>query len=551
MPLRLKSVTRSLACPAICAVLLAQTPVVKQAATPLAAGSQVSGQLSASPPSPQPPARTDCAADGSVVNSITREPVVRARVIFNGGGTSYTTTTDGSGRWAMTNVACGAGQLTVSRPGFLTYNGAPRGGGIFRGFSLSPGSPAHDLAIELTPQAVAWGKVQDSDGDPIQNAQVALLALRIVDGKPRFQQSGQSMTNDLGEYRISSIAQGKYVVCVHQQQTSNVVQLSTQTIPVDSCYPGPLEAGAASAMQLPAGRDNKVDFTVNQVVPVHVRGTISGMPEGRGVGINLIRRNINSDFGGNLPGAVRGNTFDFRVPPGSYMVTADYYEAGKRLVARVPIDVGSADLDNVAVHLDSGIALGGIVHVASQSQPPAALPPFGITLRPAEPVNNTTGVKWSADHTTFNLNDVIPGTYRLDVFPPGPYYVKSVTLGGQDMLGPEATIGPGSGPIEITLAADGGTIEGDVVDSAGQPSVATVMLVRGPRATSVTVPPTGHFRMPDLGPGDYMIYAWDDGTQVQYGVPEWMRRYAGGGLPVSVSAGQTSQIKLTRQQAPE
>jgi hypothetical protein len=174
-----------------------------------------------------------------------------------------------------------------------------------------------------------------------------------------------------------------------------------------------------------------------------------------------------------------------------------------------------------------------------------------MMLRPEESVNSTSQMKWDSDHRSFTLNEMVAGNYRLQVFPPASFYVKSATLGGQDILNSDVTIAPGAGPIVVTLRDDGGSIEGDVVDSSGQPAVAGVMLVQGTRATTVNVPPSGHFKIPNVGPGDYMIYAWDDPTQVQYSVPEWMRRYAGGGLPVSVSSGQNSQVKLTRQQAPE
>jgi len=541
----MRSALKPLVVAVAAAGLLAQQPVVRQA------GNQITGQIGGAP-APQPPVRSDCAADGLVVNSITHEPIIRAHVSFNSAGTNYIATTDGGGRWEMTNIACAGGQLTASRPGFLTNNGAGRGGIVpMRLVKPEPGSPVHDLTIELVPQAVAWGKVQDSDGDPVPNVQVVLLALRVTEGKPRFSQSLGAQTNDLGEYRIANVAPGKYLVCAHQNQPGNIVPSSAQTITVESCYPGPLENGAASAMQFPAGRENKVDFTLNQLVPVHVRGTISGLPEGRGVGVNLVRRNINSDYGGNFPGNIRGGAFDFRVPPGSYVLTADYFEAGKRLTARVPVEAGNSDIDNIEVHLDSGFTVNGVVHAVSQSGKAATLPQFGIALRAAEPVNGTSQLKWDADHTTFAFHDMLAGNYRLDVFPPAPYYVQSAMLGGQDMVGAEVAISPGAGPIVLTLSDDGGSVEGDVVDANGQPCAASVMLVRGPRATIMNVTPTGHFRLANVAPGDYMIYAWDDATQVQYAAPEWMRRYAGGGLPVSVSAGQNSQIKLTRQQVPE
>lgn len=430
---------------------------------------------------PAPPSSFDCAADGTVVNAMTGEPIARAHVNVTAGGTTYSANTDSSGSWALSNVACAVGQLIVTRPGFLQNagNGA-RAGVAIRPLTLVSGSPVHDLKTQLTPQSVAFGKVLDDQGDPVMSAQVSVLGSRVVDGRSRFQQTGSGMTNDLGEYRIANLARGKYILCAHFNQPNTQMQSQSQTIAADTCYPGPPESGVASAMDLPAGRETKVDFTLNQVVPVHVRGSVSGLPEGRGIGVNLIKRGVNSDSGGNLPGAVRDGRFDFRVPPGSYMLTADYFEAGKRLTARVPIDAGSSDIDNVAVHLDSGFTVTGIVRVISQSSQThtASMPQFGVNLRSAEPATGTGLLKWETDHTSFAINDMVPGSFRLDVFPPPPFYVKSATLAGQDIMNNEVPISQAAGPIEIVLRDDSGSIEGDVVDAGGQPIAAGILLLR-------------------------------------------------------------------------
>jgi hypothetical protein len=317
----------------------------------------------------------------------------------------------------------------------------------------------------------------------------------------------------------------------------------------DSCYPGPVDGGVASAMDLPAGREAKVDFTLAQVPAVHVRGSISGLPAGRGIGVNLVNRGV--EFFGIPTGSVRDGKFDFRVPPGSYMLTADYFEAGKRLAARVPIDAGASDVDNVAVHLDAGFTVTGAVRIESQSQQTAAPRQFGISLRPSEPLTGAGQLKWGADGASFAFNDVLPGGYRLTVFPPPPYYVRSATLAGQDVLNTDVQISQAAGPIEIVLRDDGGSIEGDVVDAAGQPAAAGILLMRDTiRVASQMSQPNGHFKLQNLPPGDYTIYAWDDPNEVEYADPEWMRRYGGSGVAVTVTAGQNAQIKLTEQLVP-
>jgi hypothetical protein len=494
---------------------------------------------------PSPPTSFECAADGAVVNSVTGEPIARAHVnvIIPNGAASYSTVTDSSGKWALANMGCALTVVQVTRPGFLQNQPVST-----RRVTLVSGSPAHDVKMELVPQSVAWGKVLDDQGDPVQGAQVTAMTTRVVDGRPQFQQTGSGMTNDLGEYRIANLARGKYIFCANLNQRNGP---QFQTITADTCYPGPIEGGVASAMDLPAGRESKVDFTLHEVPAVHVRGIITGLPEGRGsAGVNLVKRS-GANLGGNyaVPGAIGAGKFDFRVPPGSYMLTSDYFDSGKRLTARVPIDVGNADIDNEVVHLDSGFSVTGIVRVVSQAGQTTSRQ-FPVNLRPSEPGSNTGQMKWDADHTSFTVNEMVPGSYRLDVNPPPPFYVKSATLGGQDLLNNEVPISQGAGPIEILLRDDSGSIEGDVVDANGQPVRSGIMLLRGTiRLANVVT--EAHFKLQSLAPGDYTIYAWDDPNEVQYADPDWMRRNGGGGLAVTVAAGQNQQIKLTRQLVPE
>jgi hypothetical protein len=496
---------------------------------------------------PPPPTSFDCAADGAVVNSVTGEPIVRAHVtVTPNGAAGYSTITDSSGRWALSNIGCAAGVLQVTRPGFLSN--PP--GGAFRRLTLISGSPVHDLKTELVPQSVALGKVLDDQGDPVMGAQVTTLASHVVDGRPRFQQTAFSTTNDLGEYRIAGLSRGKYILCVHLNQPA--LQTASQTIAADTCYPGPLEGGAAGAMDLPAGRESKVDFSLTEVPAVHVRGTVTGLPEGRGSGINLVKRGI--DLGGNygnIPGTVRDGKFDFRVPPGSYMLSADYFDSGKRLTGRVPVDAAGADIDNIIVHLDSGFTVTGVVRVESQSGRTTP-PQFGVNLRPSEPGSNTGQMKWEPDHTSFAISEMVAGSFRLDANPPAPFYVKSATLAGQDILNNEVSISQAAGPIEILLRDDGGTVEGDVADANGQPVSAGIMLLRGAiRVANLMSQPSGHFKIQSVAPGDYTIYAWDDPNEVEYAEPDWMRRNGGGGMAVTVTAAQNQQIKLTLQLVPQ
>lgn len=483
------------------------------------------------------PTSFDCSIDGSVLSSVTGEPIVRAHVTLQGPGTA-STVTDASGRWSLSNVGCATTQVMASRVAFLSSG---------RDVTLVSGSPMHDVTVKLLPQSVLLGKVVDDQGDPVMGVQIVLVRLRVLNGNAVFQHAGLSgNTNDLGEYRIPGLVAGKFIVCA---SLPNSPPRSDNMIFAETCYPGPPDSGAASALELAPGQEAKVDFALNPVPAVHVRGTVTGLPEGRGVGITLNPRRETGGLSANSP--IRERRFDFRVGPGSYMLAADYFEAGKHLTARVPAEVGSLDIDNLAVTMDTPFVMTGSVRIQDQSRQPEKTMQFGISLQPSERTSGAGPIKWDPNGSSFSFSDVLPGTYRLQTFPPAPFYVKSATLAGQDILTSEFTVSQSAGPIEIVVADDGGSIEGDLVNANGEAVHGGILAMRDGKTSMAGSDQGGHFKLQNLAPGDYRIYAWDDPSQVPYADTEWMRRYAGSGSDVTVSSGQSSQVKLTLQNVPQ
>lgn len=479
------------------------------------------------------PANSDCAIDGSVVNALTGEPIVRARVTLQGPN-PVSATTDAAGKWTLTGVPCAPLQLAATRPGFLPYFT------VNNMATFGSGSPAHDVKIEMTPQSVFVGKVIDDQGDPVTGAAVAALKAGVMNGKITFQPIGQAVTNDLGEYRIPQAPRGKYILCASENGYNRFDGRSI----APSCYPGSVEAGSAGAMDVDSGREMKVDFTLTPAPVLHVRGAISGFAN---VGVTLVARGANP-----VPDAIgiglRDGKFDFLVHAGSYMLKADVFDSGKHLFARVPVEVGSSDVDNLSVSMETGFAIQGSVRIAGQTQQPGGIPRLNLALRSTDPSFAPGPAKWDAESGAFSVAEVMPGTYRLDVFPPAGFYVKSATFAGADILNTDFTVAPGAGPMEIVLADDGGAIEGDIVDGDGKPVEGGVIALRNGAAT--TVQSTGHFKLQNLAPGDYKVYAWDKPAEVAYAEDDWMRLYAGPAADVTVSAAQTSQVKLTLQNVP-
>jgi hypothetical protein len=301
-------------------------------------------------------------------------------------------------------------------------------------------------------------------------------------------------------------------------------------------------------MELPAGHETRVDLSVRLVPAVRVRGTVTGMPKNQGAAVTLQQRGANRGQVNVRPANITPDGhFEVRgVTPGSYILATDYWGAGSRLTARVPVEVGGSDVEGIAVHLEPGPSIAGSVRVESTTGKTLPDQAWQLNLRSPDPTIGGGQLKWSKDRTTFTIADTTPGTYRLEGTPPPPFYLKSAMLGGRDISREEVPIGQSAGQLEVVLSDDSGTIEGIVQDADGQPAArATVMAIqegRSPRNIPSGV--DGHFRIANLAPGDYRIYAWDDITQVEYADAEWMKHQGGKGQTATVSPGQTASLKL-------
>ncbi len=496
----------------------------------------------------QLPAGTDCAMDGYVVNAITGEPVARARVSAGGVGIAPAfATADSSGHWRFPALGCGPIQVIASRQGFLS-------GPQSIPAPLTSGSPAHDIAVRLTPTSVITGKVLDDQGDPVVNTQVILLASRVTDGRRSFvltgSQFGNSSTNDLGEFRLAGLTAGKYIVCAEPSARPGIdPRVSGEAMLGETCYPGSFENAAAATLDLPVGGDMRLDITAHEVAPVHVRGVITGMPRTQGVALTLNRRNVPIPGAGRAAKITADGKFDVAgVIPGSYVLSTDYFEGGARLHARVPVEVRNSDVGDVTVHLDSGFTIAGKVRMEMKSGD-APAQKVVVALRSVEPMSGGGATQWNADHSAFTIADLTPGNYRLDVTLGGKLFVKSATLAGRDIVGQEIPLMQSSGPLDIVLSDDGGALDVQVssADDMAVPGSGVMVMRNGTQPRTATSGPDGHAIVPGIAPGDYDVYAWDDVRQVEYADPDWMRRYGAGKAHVSVEAGQFPRVTVKQQ----
>lgn len=513
--------------------------------------------------------------------STTGEPLRKVSLSLrpNGrGGGNYSTTsaTDGSFRFA--SVDQGNYALTGERTGYVRETlSSP--GGQSQVIEVVSAKTTSGIELKLTPQSVIAGHVFDEDGDPLQSVNVEVWRYTYPRGRRQLTQSQNGSTNDLGEFRIANLPPGRYFVSATARRSDPIQAIlnagrggragrgnqqagggrvgPVETIEdyVTTYYPNLTDANGASGLDLVAGSEMRgIDIRLRKTRFHRVAGSVTGLPAalsaatdasqakgkakqgkaadgnfvipgGGGVILALTPR---SGGGRQIAGAAvnaADGTFEFSaVPPGSYYVVAQAPgPAQQRVTARVPVDVGNSDVNNVAVRLQPAMAVSGKVTVDS-TQPAVRLSSVRLTFTPSEPGPGNQGRNGQTQLNT-QIND--DGSFQTDLAAdayiveagglPDGYYLKSVKLAGREM--PDATLdlSYGGGPIDVVLAPAAGDVTGSVQNARGEPATSVQVTVvpsspslRRDMNKLVSTDASGNFTLHGLPPGDYKIFAWEE-----------------------------------------
>lgn len=184
-----------------------------------------------SSPSPAPPATA--ALSGVVVDGVTRQPlggvIVELRAPSNGAQLARLTrqVSDERGRFVFGELAAGTGYtLQATKPGYV--NGV-HGQSVMFGpagrITLAAGEWFPNANITLWKPGAISGRVVDETNEPIVGAYVRALARVMIAGTPQLLAGLTTTTNDRGEYRLSGLAPGQYII---------VVPSPSATVPTDA-----------------------------------------------------------------------------------------------------------------------------------------------------------------------------------------------------------------------------------------------------------------------------------------------------------------------------
>lgn len=459
-------------------------------------------------------------------------PVRRARISLTGGslGAPRVAQTDTAGRYSF-EVPPGVHYLlTVDKPGFVTASSGPTSDGIIR----------------LVAGAAIQGRVTDSLGELLDNVTVSVFRASAGPDTPL----AKTGTDDLGRFRIGSLAEGDYVLSAETDAVWRGAQFAVAgktgpPRPTRVYFPSSLQWQAAARVHLAAGSETDgVSISLPVAVPTLPGGAVP-QPTASGRAAQISGRVSDADTNLPVAGAVvvvssaqmygsrvlrtdgQGLYLAADLPAGQLHITVDaprFVPYSRSVEVRLGVSLGPVD---IALSRPAGID-GTVVDEFGDPAP-------GISVQLLKP-QFTSGrqrlmTDWrrptivTDDRGRFRLPRIAPGTYAL-VANAAPFAGGNAPAGfaptyypGTSDPGAAAWIEVGSHDLaDFALQlqpAQTANVSGVVIDASGQ-SVADCDVVLLPTQNSDTVSlvqvagttaPDGTFGFRDVPAGSYVVEA--------------------------------------------
>jgi hypothetical protein len=523
------------------------------------------------------PKQETCTVSGMVVKLAGSAPLKSAKVDLRSVEDqthAYAATTDADGRFTLKNVEPGRYRLTVTRNGFVDQEygqKTPNDPGSI--LTLAPGREAKDLLFRLIPWSVIAGRIRNEDGEPLPWANVTALREAYTEGKRKLSPDAQETTNDLGEYRLFGLRPGRYFVSATYSTKNQMVSGNEEMegpAPVEESpaqgyvptyYPGtPDPTKAASITVKPGDEIPSVDIQLQRIAAYKVRGRIYNMithRTGKDISVMMLPRNnqvAGSIF--NFEAVVLDKDGSFAIKnvlPGSYTLSAFWFDEGKPYVAKQNIDVGNADVEGVTLTIAPGMTING--RVIWDGKPSLEGDELNVSPSSTEQGIDFDSPARVAPNGAFILKDISEDTYHLFVNGMSKdCYIKAIRYGATDALYDGFAAQRGSdASLEVTLSSRGARLQGAVTDADGLP-LAGVWAVLVPEEVhrgrmhmykQATTDQYGRFELRGIPPGGYKLFSWDQVENGAWQDPEFLTPFEEKGEQVKLQEGDQKTVNLT------
>jgi large repetitive protein len=469
--------------------------------------------------------------EGRVISTAGGRGVPKARVVLRSKSEAYSAVTDKDGAFRVIGVEAGTYTASADRTGWAEERLA--------NFQLLPGQRVADLALRLTPTGVIAGRVLDADGDPLSRVMVQALQVTYSRGRRTLFPFVSATTNDRGEYRLFGLRPGTYYV-----RTASRMPAEASTY-----YPSGNSSIRAAELELPPGAEiGSVDIRVSSEPTYGLTIRLSQpMSPAERAQLSLRISGLGPDPPGNfaLASGSSNEVRVFKLNPGRYVAMAqkpDPQSPGTQLYWQRSFEIANADVDLAAVFRPAG-EVSGTVEGAAVKVSRLELSPEDPAMLSPSPVIPAGGA--------FTFRVVMPDVYTLRVTAAEGAYLKAVYAGDRKLESQRIDLGRVSGRLRVVLGADGGELSGLAVDADGRPvpqapiALAPVQADWPDLVRTAIADENGNFRLEDIAPGSYRLFAWKTAPAGAPECPEFRAPYEPNAFPIDIEANADRRTSVT------
>ena len=432
--------------------------------------------------------------------------------------------------------------------------------------SLSAAKPDAGGALPAT--KVLAGRVVDEFGDPAPQVAVVLAQSIVGAGKPRLLPLSDTLTDDLGEFRLRDVPLGTFFVMALSGPFATASVVAGPGGPQSRGYgfaltffPGTARLADAQPVRIDAREITPP--VVFAMVPSDM-GRVSGRvldPSGLGVGrANIILFQLhNGDLRMFVSARATADDDGFfsidNVPAGSFVAQA----LGRGGFAAQTLMMSPPAAADVALTLTPPSAVRGRL-LFDGALDPSLLKKIRISAIPTDYVQGPAGRVAPKtvvnDDGTFEVSGLL-GLNRLTFEIPLPWTLASIFSAGNDVTDQSIDSRAGdANDLLVRFAPNASTVVCDVTDSDGRPAPASFVVIFPQDAAltafpsrwvrGVTADQTGNVSVKALPPGLYRAVAFERPPRPDWMNPDYLETVRPVSESFTVRPGESVTVRLAR-----